>query len=216
MLARTPPLWAATGSLAAAVALTFAASGENVLPGDRAFARFVQDAPQPPARWLADFGNWIGSGRVGSVLAAVVIVALLVVRRPWDAGIVLLAGIARFLNGSLKELINSARPTADLVRVTEIRETLGFPSGHAMGSMLGFGALAVIATRLLPDHRARWVAQIACAALVLLVGFGRIYTGAHWPSDVLGGYLWGTTLLGFIVATLNRTRRIRRPVAPAV
>jgi len=36
---------------------------------------------------------------------------------------------------------------------------------------------------------------LACLALILLTGYGRILVGAHWPSDVLGGYLWGGLLL---------------------
>jgi undecaprenyl-diphosphatase len=192
--------------LVSAVVLSVAAAVDNVLPGDRAFARFVQDAPQPPAGWLADFGNWIGSGRIGSVISAGAIVALVVARRHWDAAILLLAALARFLNGPLKELIESPRPTPDLVRVTEIRETFGFPSGHAMGSILGFGAIAIVATRFLHDRAAQRVAQIACAIVILLVGFGRIYSGAHWPTDVLGGFLWGATLLWTIDFAVDRFR----------
>jgi len=207
--ARTEVLWTATALLGSTVVLSIAAAGDNVLLGDRAFARFVQDAPQPPARWLADFGNWIGSGRVGSVISAVVIVVLLVARRPWAAAILLLAAFARSLNGPLKELIDSPRPTPELVRVTEIRDTLGFPSGHAMGSLLGFGALAIVATRVLPDPQKQRAIQFTCATLILLVGFGRIYTGAHWPTDVLGGYLWGAALLWAIVFAVDRTRSAR-------
>ena len=207
--------WACFALLATIAGLSIVAWSENVLPGDLAVVRFVQDAPQPPARWLADVGNWIGSGAVGSVIAGGLVIALMVVWRPWDAATVLLAALARFLNGPLKELIDSPRPTPDLVRVTEIRETLGFPSGHAMGSMLGFGAIAIVATRLLPDHRSIRMAQIACAGLIILVGFGRIYTGAHWPTDVLGGYLWGAALLGLILAAIDRTKRFCAPEARA-
>ncbi len=41
----------------------------------------------------------------------------------------------------------------------------------------------------------RHAGALACLALILLTGYGRILVGAHWPSDVLGGYLWGGLLL---------------------
>jgi undecaprenyl-diphosphatase len=93
------------------------------------------------------------------------------------------------------------------VRVTEHANGLGFPSGHASGSMLGFGAIAVVASRVIEDRTIRRIIQTVCAVLILIVGFGRIYVGAHWPSDVLGGYLWGFLLLVGIVTLVDALRR---------
>lgn len=56
----------------------------------------------------------------------------------------------------------------------------------------------------------RRVAVTACLALILLTGYGRIYVGAHWPSDVLGGWLWGATLLTAAVHVVRLVMR-RRP-----
>jgi len=205
------------GFVAALVAITLGlsiiASGDNVLPGDVAVAKFIQDAPQPPARLIADFGNWIGSAKVCVVVALGVVAPLLIWRRPWEASLIVLATLARTLNSALKEIIDSPRPTPDLVRVTEHASGLGFPSGHAMGSMLCYGATALIATRVVSHQRARHAIQIVCAAIILMVGFGRVYTGAHWPTDVVGGYLWGTILLMVavrIAAMLRNGMRARR------
>jgi undecaprenyl-diphosphatase len=184
---------------AVTIGLSIVASGDNVLPGDVAVARFIQDAPQPPAQSVADFGNWIGSARVCGVVSLGVVALLLIARRPWDASIIVLALLARSLNGALKALIDSPRPTPDLVRVTEHARGLGFPSGHAMGSVLCYGAIALVAGHVLSDPLIKGAIQVACSALVLLVGFGRVYTGAHWPSDVAGGYLWGMALLTAVV-----------------
>lgn len=190
--------------IVAIAALSIAASGDTTLPGDVAIARFIQDAPDPPADWVAAFGNWIGSSRVFVVIGLATSAALVIWRKWTEAGVLILATFARVLNGAMKELFDSPRPTPEQVRVIEFPESLGFPSGHSMGSMLGFGAIAIVASRLIPNRRGAWAARIACGGIIVIVGFGRIYTGAHWPSDVLGGFLWGSLLLIVVVYVVER------------
>ena len=43
------------------------------------------------------------------------------------------------------------------------------------------------------------VVQVGSAALILLMGLQRVYSGAHWPSDVLAAYLWGGVILFVLV-----------------
>ena len=61
-----------------------------------------------------------------------------------------------------------------------------FTGGEGPGVRARAGSSAAIA---------RLVVVAACLALILLTGYGRILVGAHWPSDVLGGHLWGGLLL---------------------
>ena len=44
--------------------------------------------------------------------------------------------------------------------------------------------------------------QSNCVVIIAIVGFGRIFVGAHWPSDVLGGYLYGSLFL-IVIGTLT-------------
>jgi membrane-associated phospholipid phosphatase len=106
------------------------------------------------------------------------------------AGVVLLYG-----SQVLKELVQSPRPVAEFgVRVDHLRGSYGFPSGHVYGDVLIYGLLAVmapayVAPRLVP------VVRVLCLAVILLAGPARIVIGAHWPSDTVGGYLWGSAAL---------------------
>jgi hypothetical protein len=57
----------------------------------------------------------------------------------------------------------------------------GFPSSHASNA----AAIAVVLAFL--RHRTLW----ATVPLALLIGLSRVYTGHHYPGDVLGGFAWG-------------------------
>jgi membrane-associated phospholipid phosphatase len=83
-----------------------------------------------------------------------------------------------------------------------------FPSGHATQSVACYATLAVIlgAGRSARAKTALWGAAVLIA---LIVGVSRIYLGAHWLTDVLGGYALGTLLVAVIVIvalTLGRRR----------
>jgi len=97
----------------------------------------------------------------------------------------------------LKDLFATPRPLAvygaGQVRIgLEPLFLFGFPSGHA-SAVAAFGVYALLAYR----RRARWA-----LALVLLGGLSRIYLGAHWVFDVLGGWALGGSLglLAYLLA----------------
>jgi undecaprenyl-diphosphatase len=188
--------------LVAIVVVGLLAAGPGVAPGDVRIERAVQDAPVPGAAGIAATGNFLGEAAFGVPLAGFVALLLAVRRMFADAALLVFSQALRAVNDPLKQWFDSPRPTPDLVRVREFAEHNGFPSGHAMGATLLFGALAVIAARRLP---AKWARAAVAAAIiaVLVVGYGRVYVGVHWPTDVLGGYLWGGALL-WLAATAVR------------
>ena len=161
--------------------------------------RGLQNLPVPGLfdfmRVVSIFGNTWKPYAITTVTA---IVFLAIGRRSEAAGLVLSAGGSAVLNGLIKILIARPRPIPELVSVRVDLQTQSFPSGHVTFYVCYFGFLFFTAYALLPPRStARRVALTLTALPVALVGFSRIYLGAHWPSDTLGAYLMGGVWLAF-------------------
>ena len=140
----------------------------------------------------------------GWVMAAVGLVCVWVwrgrglgTRAVWAAVTVL---IGWGLGNLVKQLVGRGRPVVQ--HAIEHVPGYSFPSGHATNTTVA--AIAVLAL-LWPvlRHRGRVVAVALAVAVALLVGLDRVMLGAHYPSDVIGGFLLGGAvgrgaLLGYL------------------
>jgi membrane-associated phospholipid phosphatase len=123
---------------------------------------------------------------VGGVSA--VVAGVLFRRRAWYRllafGLAVVGGGA--VNYLLKVFYQRPRPVFENPLV--MLDSYSFPSGHMMGAALLYGALALSALLYAKEWRWRWrlSALFAAGLLIGLVGFTRIYLGAHFLSDVIG------------------------------
>jgi membrane-associated phospholipid phosphatase len=81
-----------------------------------------------------------------------------------------------------------------------------FPSGHATQAVAFYDMLALVLSRGRAVRTRAWLWG-AAALVALVVGASRVYLGAHWVSDVLGGYALGATWLAIVVAVTLVARR---------
>ena len=81
-----------------------------------------------------------------------------------------------------------------------------FPSSHATMSMVIYGFLAMLCSRELVVNR-RWLPFGLSLFLILTIGYSRLYLGAHWLSDVVGGFSLGMAWLILMTVVYLHGRR---------
>lgn len=151
----------------------------------------------------------LGSAPVlGSAFAAAL--AWLLWRRRWLAAAHWLgaAAVGLGLTAGLDALVDMPRPPTAAAG-------FGFPSIAVTMTTVVFGFFAVLIARELPGRQRVWPYLLAGIATAL-VGFARLYLGAHWLSDILGGVLLGSAWLLVIgIAYRRRSERAfwMRPLA---
>ena len=167
--------------------VVFAASAlvasRGVAPGETGVFRVVNGLPD-----ILYVGIWPFMQYGVFVTIPILIVVALLMRRTRLAAAMAIGGVGVYLLAKVaKGWVDRGRPSALIADVTEGRETfgigsLGYPSGHAAVA----GALTVILTPHLPA-RWRWLPL----SLLVIVGVGRMYVGAHLPLDLIGGAALG-------------------------
>lgn len=104
-------------------------------------------------------------------------------------GVLTLGSLA--FNSILKELVQIPRPGASGVQVWVVEHSPSFPSGHAQGTLSIWGYLAILWRS--------WTVRLFLFLLILTVAFSRVYLGAHYPQDILGGWLFALLTLGLFL-----------------
>ena len=69
------------------------------------------------------------------------------------------------------------------------------PSSHTVLAFVIFGAIAMMLKDYLQDKRLASMLQNACLVLILVSVIGRLISGVHWFTDILGGIFLSYALL---------------------
>jgi undecaprenyl-diphosphatase len=122
-----------------------------------------------------------------------------------SAAIWLVGALVVYLSDRVvKLLVDRPRPAGHLVEVSEKTASSSFPSGHATAAVLVYGFIFYLAGLLIPARLLRLLVQALCLIIIVLTALQRVYVGAHWPSDVVGGLLFGGLLLSLLIWSHRR------------
>lgn len=153
----------------------------------------------------------IGTPLETGILVAI-LCAILVWRKHWRWAVYLggTVAVAGLINLELKSYFERARP--DLAEALRQAHGYSFPSGHAMGATVTFGALAYLSVRAIPRWRHRAAAIAFCCTMIAAIATSRVYLGVHWISDVAAGIaagaIWATASTG-AYEVFRRIRLVR-------
>jgi membrane-associated phospholipid phosphatase len=131
--------------------------------------------------------------------------------RIWVLTLTLAVFGGMLLNLLLKHVFVRQRPHFDNPLLT--LTTFSFPSGHTLAATVFYGTLCALVVSRGVTWRWRVLAIALAGLMILLVGFSRIYLGAHYLSDVLAAIAEGLAWLAFCllaVAELRRRRTVKQ------
>jgi membrane-associated phospholipid phosphatase len=168
---------------------------------DQAVYHFFQSLRTPWADHFLVAATELGDSFVNICISGSVLLVLLLRRRYRTAGYWVLTILGGLVGVQLlKWLVHLPRPVA----IYHGASAYGFPSGHTTMSVILYGFLAILIARGL-SSTLRWGLFVSVFLISFIIAISRLYLGAHWLSDVLGGFLIGTSwtaLLG--IAYLKR------------
>ncbi|KHO25302.1 hypothetical protein A5761_05220 [Mycolicibacterium setense] len=136
-------------------------------------------------------------GPLGFRLVGLAIIVAALVRRQYRVALFLALTVE--LSGIVTELVKSVvdRPRPDTAMVYALSSS--FPSGHALGVIVSVLALLCVARPALSGRVYMWLCVFG-AAVVVLIGVGRVVLNVHHPSDVVAG--WGLGYAYFVAVYL--------------
>lgn len=163
-------------------------TGDPLVRADQGVYQLLQGLRTPWGDRVMVFLTELGDGVVIALVAAAVLIRLLW-RGNWRAAGYWAAavGFGPIAATVIKWVLQRPRPLADLY---DGLSTYAFPSGHATMSMVVYGFLAVLVARGFSVPR-RWLVYAVAALLICAIALSRLYLGAHWLSDVIGGLSLG-------------------------
>lgn len=177
-----------------------------ILPLDIAVLQFLYALRDPSTVqifiWITELGST--TAIVGLTLAAAIVLAYRK-RFAEPIGLFIAVGGTFAVVFLLKDLLARARP--ELFYQAYEETGFSFPSGHAALSLALYGFCIYLLWRLMPTHKWTGIGIAVLNALILTIGFSRIYLGVHYLSDVIAGYAVGLFFLWIatrIIKQLNR------------
>jgi len=168
-------------TLGAFLGLSLVAFIAGILPGDLAVRQELLGPDDSLPHAVARLANQAGTWRVLLPGTVLMLLFLRAARWHWWLWCALMIG-SSLIEHAVKLIVGRPRPSGF---------STGFPSGHATAAATFAVLLIYLVSRERLGRPARLTLQALALVMMALVGWARIVLHAHWPTDVLGGFLLG-------------------------
>lgn len=179
---------------------------------DLRVTRYLQKLDTPGLTKAARFFTWMGNS--STVIALSLIIAGFLAYRGEGTAAVLLAAtnLSLVVSTIVKHLVDRARPgEKEAVIHGGPRWSYSYPSGHSMGAAACYGFLSVLLELALKPGPEKDFVTAVLVTLPIFIGLSRVYLGAHWFSDVVGGWTGGVLFVLMLTAMLGPAVRNEEP-----
>jgi len=184
---------------------------------DREFSEEIQEHQNPGLDVLMKFISMFGYMPLSMCMVLATAALFYLFKFKKESLFVLFTLGSGAISSGLKILIDRPRPTEDLVKIIEKANHNSFPSGHTLFYVVFFGFVVLLMYHLKQINRQlRYMVIVFCFFLVFSVPLSRIYLGAHWFTDVLGGFLIGLLYLSFLIIMYLRKPKKTEQTAESV
>ena len=172
---------------------------------DFAILDFIQAHMRAPfLDKVMPFITHLGESGIIWIILAVVLICIKKYRREGFTVAVALVLCLIFCNMLLKNIVARTRPfdiNTMIEPIISLPTDYSFPSGHTTASFASAAALLLCKNKLL---------GIPALMLAVLIAFSRLYLYVHFPSDVIGGMVFGAILAFAAYRVMNKIYEKRK------
>lgn len=163
---------------------------------DKEFSGELQEHTSPLLDRTMKAISWLGYMPGSLIVVLITALMFFLFKYKKEALFLVITMASNVLCSVVKIIVNRPRPAQSLVRIIGTTRQQSYPSGHVVFyiAFLGFLILLMYRSATIPKFIRTGVSFIAII-LILAIPFSRIYLGAHWFTDVLGGFLFGALCL---------------------
>lgn len=125
------------------------------------------------------------------IFLSIIMVLILILYKKWGYLLVFLFSslVGNSFIYAIKNVV--ARQRQNIIPSMVNEATYSFPSGHGFIAISFYGLLLYLFLKFSNQKALKIIFTISTIILIIILGFSRIYLGAHFPSDVCAGYIFG-------------------------